>query len=181
VVAPGMLNLPVAAAGAMFDEGAPVLGIESSWLEAVVVHPATHTLVMAAMVVVALVAQTTVVAKEAEDTEGHRAMVEPPVGVVPLLSMAAVAAEPVLHPVVLVQPALATVLFPAARAPWVKVEQVTATAAQVAASQVPAVAIMAAVALPVVTAVPAVVAVARLGRARSANHPSLPATLAMDL
>ena len=77
------------------------------------------------------------------------------------------------------QPAIATVLIPAARAPWVKVEQVTATAAQVAAPQVPAEAIMAAVALRVATAVPAVVAVARLGRAPLPIRHSPPETQAM--
>ena len=76
----------------MFVVGTPLSAIESLWQGAVAVHLATRTRAVAAMVEEALVAQTTVVAKEAEGTEGHRPMGEPPVGVVPLLAMAAVAA-----------------------------------------------------------------------------------------
>ena len=94
VVAPGIGSPPTAAVRAMFVEGASVSAIASSWLGAVAVHPATRIRVMAAMVVEALVEQTTAVAKEAEDMLGHRTMVEPPVEVVHLLTMAAVAAVP---------------------------------------------------------------------------------------
>ena len=156
--------------------------IESSWPVAVAVHPATHTRAMAAMVVVALVAQTTAVAKEAEGTEDHRAMVEPPVGLGQFLAMVAVAAAVAWDPVVPVQPALATA-FPVARASLVKVEKeaIHPILALHSASLVAAVAIMAAVALRVVTAVPAAVVVALLGRARSPIRPSPRATRAMDL
>jgi hypothetical protein len=178
VVATGIFNLPMAEVRATFVEEAPVSAIASSWLLVVAVHPATRTPVMEAMVVVALVAQTTVVAKEAEDMEGHQAMVEPPVGVAHLLAMAAVVVVVAWDPVVPEQPALATV-FPVSRAPWVKVDQVPALSAHRAASRVPAVAIMVAVALRVATAVPAVVAVARLGLAPSPIRHSPPATQAM--
>lgn len=157
----------------MFVEEAPASAIESSWPEVVAECLATRTLVMAAMVVAALVAQTTVVAKEVEDTEGHRAMAEAPVGVVHLLTMAAAAAVAAYYPVVLVQPALATV-FPVARVPWVKAgQEARPLAVQGAVSQVRAVATTVAVALRAATAVPAVVVVARLGRAPLALRPSL--------
>ena len=165
----------------MFVEEAPISAIESSWPEAVAVCLATLTEAMAAMVGAALVAHTTVEAKEVEDTEGHRVMVEPLVEVVLLLAMAAEAAEAASHLVVPVHTAVATV-FPVALGPWVKADQeARPLAAQGAASQVPAVATMAAVALRAATAVLAVVVVARLGRAHSPIRPSLPVTQAMEL
>jgi len=77
---------------AMFVEGAPVSPNESSWRVAVAVYPATPTRVMVAMVVVALVAQTTAVEKAVEDIVVQAATVEPAVGVVPLVTMAVEAA-----------------------------------------------------------------------------------------
>ena len=72
-------------------------------------------------------------------------------------------------------------VFPVARAPWVKVEQVAEVqAAQGAASQVRAVAIMVVAALRVVTVVPAVVVEDRLGLVPCPIRPSLAAAQAME-